>query len=76
MLLDNDLVMFPDGSAQKYASNIIAESMYSQVDVDVYHTLIFDEITDHKKHSHAVSIDDKYITFKNGRHYMVKLLRD
>ena len=60
-------IMFPDGATCQYAANIIAESMYSQVDSNGYHTLLLKEITNHKKSSAALNIDDKYITSKTGR---------
>ena len=41
-------VMFPDGAVCHYAENIIAENMYSQVDSNGYHTLLLNEITDHR----------------------------
>ena len=60
-------VMFPDGAVCQYATNIIAESMCSQVDSNGHHTLLLKEITDHRKLVNAVAIDDKYITSKTGK---------
>ena len=60
-------VMFPDGAVAQYAANVIAESMYSQVDSNGHHTLLLKEITDHRKSSSAIPIDDKYIISKTGR---------
>lgn len=54
-------VQFPDGHAQEYAANVIADNIYSQVDADGNRPLIFQEITDHKKDHTAVAIDDKWI---------------
>ena len=33
-------VMFPDGAVCQYAASIIADNIYSQVDSNVYHTLL------------------------------------
>ena len=60
-------VMFPDGAIYQYVANIIAESMYSQVDSNGHHTLLLKEITDHRKSTTAISIDDKFIVSKTGR---------
>ena len=51
-------VMFLDGATCQYAANIIAESMYSQVDSNGHHTLLLKEITDHGKSANDISIDD------------------
>ena len=60
-------VMFPDGATSQYAANVIAEAMYSQVDSNGHHTLLLQEITDHRKSAIAVKIDDKYVISKTGR---------
>ena len=59
--------MFPDGATCQYAANVIAESMYSQVDSNGHHTLLLKEITDHRKSATAITIDDKFIVSKTGR---------
>ena len=59
-------VMFLDGSTQVYAVNVIAESMYTQLDSEEYMTHIIQEITHHQKDALAITIDDKYVTSKNG----------
>ena len=41
-------VIFPYESVCHYAANIIAENMYSQVDSNGHHTLLLNEITDHR----------------------------
>jgi hypothetical protein len=45
-------------------ANMIAENIYSRVDAEGNHHLIFQEITDHKKDHTAVLMDDKWI--QNG----------
>ena len=41
-------VKFPDGDVKKYATNLIAENILSQVNPDGFHTNVIDEILDHK----------------------------
>ena len=60
-------VMFPDGSIQQYAANIIAENIYSQVDDDGHRYILLDEIVDYKKDDTAIAKDDAYTTDKYGR---------
>lgn len=54
---------FPDGV------NIIAESMYSQVDGDGHSFVSMSEITNHKKDGTAVSKDDGYEGTKDGQEH-------
>ena len=60
-------VMFPDGSIQQYAANIIAENLYSQVDDDGRRYMILDEIVDHRKTDEAVPVEDSFIENKYGK---------
>ena len=48
-ILDTSIydVMFPDGSIQQYAANIIAEHMYSQVDEDGNRYQLLESIINH-----------------------------
>lgn len=57
-------VQFPDRKVEEYMANMFAENIYSQVDAEGNHCLIFQEITDHKKDHTAVLMDDKWI--QNG----------
>ena len=59
--------MFPDGSTQQYAVNIIAENLYSQVDEDGYRYQLLDSIIDHKTDRKAIKYKDGWFTSKNGR---------
>ena len=59
-------VMFPDGSTSRYAANIIAENIYSQVDADGYRYQLMDHIMDHKSNGHAVKQDDAFTVSRNG----------
>ena len=63
--------MFPYVVVYQYASNIIAENIYSQVDSKGHHTLLPKEINCHGKSAIAVPIDDKFVISKTGR----KILR-
>ena len=65
-------VTFPDGVVQQYAANVIAENMYAQVDEHGHHTLMLDEIIDHKKDPIAIGIDDGYIVKPNGQKVLKK----
>ena len=60
-------VMFHDGGTCQYAANVIAEAMYSQMDLNGHCTLLLKEKTDHKKSASAVSIDNTYIISKTDR---------
>jgi hypothetical protein len=62
-LLDTRIyeVEFPDGHSQEFAANIIAESLYSQVDDEGREFALLGEILDHTKDSSAVSKDDGYV---------------
>jgi hypothetical protein len=54
-------VQFSDGSIDTYSANLIAESMYSQVDEQGHRHQLIKEITDHRKDGSAVHIDDGII---------------
>ena len=58
--------MFPDGSVSKYAANIIAENIYSQVDEDGHRYQMIDCILDHRKTAAAIPTSEGYIVSSNG----------
>ena len=61
-------VEFPDGQVKEYGTNIIAENMLTQVDLDGYSLSLMDSIIDHQRDlSQAIPIEDKYITTKSGQ---------
>ena len=60
-------VMFPDGSVQQYAANIIAENVYSQVDEEGHRYIMLDEIVDHRKNDDAVEKHDGFVVNSKGR---------
>ena len=51
-------VQFSDGTVQEYTVNLIAESIYSQVDSEGKEHLILDEIESHRSDDSAVTKDD------------------
>ena len=68
-LLDTRLydVEFPDGEIKEYAANVIAESIYSQVDDEGRHHLLLDSLVDHIKDDTAIPLDDGYIVTNGTR---------
>jgi hypothetical protein len=60
-------VSFPDGLTGCYAANMIAESLYSQVDADGREFMLMKEIMDHWLDGSGVPVDDAYYVDPNGR---------
>jgi hypothetical protein len=58
-------VEFPDGSIDYLSANIIAETMYSQVDQDGHEHLLLDAIIDHRFDNTALSKDDSVLPGSN-----------
>ena len=69
-ILDTSLyeVEFEDGNLHTYTANIIAESLYDQVDELGQTHVIFDSIVDHKKGNDAIAIADGFVTVNGRRH--------
>ena len=65
-------VEFDDGSSDNYTANIIAESIYSQVDGEGREHLLVDEIISHRKTDAALSLQDCWISSRNGDKKMRK----
>ena len=59
-------VVFDDGTIKQYAANVIAENMYSQIDLDGRHHLLMEEILEHRSNEQAVTQDNKYVVTKRG----------
>lgn len=59
-------VEFPDGSAETYSTNLIAENLYSQVDEEGQQYQLLSEISDHRSDATAISIDDGFYTDRGG----------
>jgi hypothetical protein len=62
-------VQFPDGHVEELTANVIAESMFSQVDDEGHHFQLMKEITDHKSDGRAITIENGYDTSRNGTRY-------
>ena len=69
-ILDTGLyeVVFQDGRVDTYAANVIAESIYEQIDEEGKAIAIMDEIVDHKKDATAISHENRFFEH-NGRKY-------
>ena len=62
------LVCFEDGTEDTYTANLIAESLYSQIDDGGRRLQVMQEIVDHEKSNEAlVDDDDAYYSTKSGR---------
>lgn len=61
-------VEFSDGQVLEYAANLIAENLYSQVDDEGHHQVMFEEIIDHKSDTSAVLPDDGWTTLNGKKH--------
>ena len=60
------LVEFPDGTTKEISANLIAESMFSNVDSEGYNFQLLREIVDHKSDDSAIKKEDGYYKSKNG----------
>jgi hypothetical protein len=61
-------VEFSDGQVLEYAANLIAENLYSQVDDEGHHQVMFDEIIDHNSDMTAIFPDDGWTTLNGKKH--------
>jgi hypothetical protein len=59
-------VSFPNESTNCYVANMIAESLYSQVDTDGREFMLMKEIMDHQSDRSAVPVNDAYYEDPNG----------
>jgi hypothetical protein len=57
-------IEFPDGRSDEYTTNVIAENMYAQCDIEGRKYNLMESIFDHKTDEHAIKPADMYI--KNG----------
>ena len=60
-------VMFPDGTIRQYAANIIAESIYNEVDEEGRRYQLLDEIIDLEETPDAVQPEDQYVLIEGRR---------
>jgi hypothetical protein len=63
-------IEFPDGRSDEYTTNVIAENMYSQCDIEGREYNLMEGIVDHKTDGHVVEPDDMYI--KHGSNKKVR----
>jgi hypothetical protein len=63
-------IEFPDGRSDKYTSNVIAENMYAQCDIEGRQYNLTEGIIDHKTDGHTVETADMYI--KHGSNKKVR----
>jgi hypothetical protein len=62
------LICFDDGTEETYTANLIAESLYSQIDDGGRRLQVMQEIIDHQKDKNALADDDNaYYSTKSGR---------
>ena len=59
-------VEFPDGAIKRYAANLIAENVLSQVDTNRYHSQSLLCISQHEVENSAVKMKDGYFTTNRG----------
>ena len=57
-------VLFPDGAVKQYTASMIAENMYSQVDIDGHQYNLLDDIVGHESDSSAIKKENMYWTCK------------
>ena len=60
------LVEFTDGTTKEVYANIIAESMFSDIDSESHHYQILKEIVGHEQKNNAISKENGYCTSHNG----------
>jgi hypothetical protein len=63
-------IEFPDGRSDEYTTNVIAENMYAQCDIEGRQFNLMEGIIDHKSDGHAVDPDEMYI--KHGSNKKVR----
>jgi hypothetical protein len=63
-LLDTSeyLVEFGDGTTKELTANIIAESLFSQIDEEGHHFQLLHEISEHRRNKNAISKADGFYT--------------
>ena len=60
-------VEYPDGHLEEYATNVIAEALYSNIDSEGFDTGLLHEIIDHRKRDCAINNANGYITTTSGQ---------
>ena len=64
------LVQFDDGKVTELTANVISAQMYAQCESEVNMYVMLDDLTDHRKSSKALSIEDQKATDSRGRDMM------
>jgi hypothetical protein len=60
-------VQFLDGHTEAISANLIAQHLYSQIDNEGrQHTILLDDIIDHRKSKQAIDKTDAFVTMNNG----------
>jgi hypothetical protein len=60
-------IEFPDGHSDEYTSNVIAENMYAQCDIEGRQYKLMKCIVDHKIDGHVVEPADMYINHGSNK---------
>ena len=60
-------VEFPGGEMTELAANIIAESMYTQCDVDGNEYLLLEAFINHRKDGSALSVEEQKVVIKGQK---------
>ena len=68
-------IEFLDGDKEKYAANVIAENLYSQVDSEGRQHAVMKEIVDHRSNATAISKDDGFVISSGGNRTAKKTTR-
>jgi hypothetical protein len=68
-------IEFPDGDEGKYAANVVAENLYSQVDFEGRQYAVLKEIVDHRSNATAISKDDGFVISLGGNRTAKKTTR-
>ena len=64
------LVQFDDGKVTELTANVISAQMYAQCESEGNMYVMLDDLTDHRKSSKALSIEDQKTTDSRGRNMM------
>ncbi|MGH3055829.1 MAG: hypothetical protein ACRDL7_12725, partial [Gaiellaceae bacterium] len=62
-------VQFPDGHVEEYSANVIAESLYAQVDDEGNQYLLLKEIVNHRSDNTCVAKDNMWTLSSNGNRH-------
>ena len=60
---------YEDGTHDRYFANVIAESLYSQIDSEGHQFLVLEDILDHRKDGTAIKVADGFTIIENGNRH-------